>query len=163
MRLSNRNKAGLYSFIDTSLVMLLVFGVIAFFIEKYRMDVLGWESYLLIIVPLLLLIVFYIRGRQIFEYDSDGEALNFKNRNVIPFLEKPASDDFPKYKLKKYEVFNGVFFKRLYITISSKKGHPVVLKYDISYLTKKELANLKYSLNKAIKNNREQRESTDEI
>lgn len=154
MRLSNRSKAGLYSFMDTSLLMLLVLGVIVFFVEKYRIDILGWESYLLILVPLLLLLSFYIRGRQIFEYDSDGEALNFKNRNVISFLEKSVNDDFPKYKLKKYEVFNGLFFKRLYITISSKMNH-ATLKYDISYLTKKELNDLKYSLNKVIKENKE--------
>lgn len=43
MRLSNRSKAGLYSFMDTSLLMLLVLGVIAFFVEKYRIDILGWE------------------------------------------------------------------------------------------------------------------------
>lgn len=139
MRLSNRNKAGLYNFLNTILLMIMVGGIIGFFIERYKFNILGWKSYLLIIIPIILFIIFYIRGRQIFEYDSDGEALNFKNRNVIPFLKESSIDEFPKYKLIKYEILNGIIFKRLYITISSKKGHPIVLKYDVSYLTKKNL------------------------
>ncbi len=155
MRLSNRNKIGYYNFLYSALMMLLALGIILFFAERYRLDFLGVESYLLIIVPLLIILIYYFRGRQIFEYDSDGEALNFKNRNIIPILNQPANDEFPKYKLLKYEVLNGIFFKRLYITISSKKGHPIILKYDISYLTRKEISDLKYSLSKVIKENKE--------
>lgn len=161
MRLSNRNKAGFYNFLNTLLLMILVGGILGFFIEHYKFNILGWKSYFLIIIPIILLIIFYIRGRQIFEYDSDGEALNFKNRNVIPFLKKSSTDEFPKYKLINYEVLNGVIFKRLYITISSKKGHPIILKYDVSYLTKKELGDLKYSLSKTIKYNKEKKQPID--
>lgn len=155
MRLSNRNKAGLYNFLNTVFLMFFVGGVAAFLLERYKFDIIGWESYIFLIVPTLFLVIYYLRGRQIFEYDSDGEALNFKNRNIIPFLDKPASDEFPKYKLQKYEVVNAIVLKRLYITISSKKNHSIVLKYDISYLTNKELRDLKYSLNKVIKENKE--------
>lgn len=155
MRLSNRNKAGFYNFINTLLWMILVGGIAAFFLERFKFDVFGWESYLFILLPILFLVAFYCNGRQVFEYDSDGEALNFKNRNIIPFLEKPSNDEFPKYKLEKYEVVKIFFFKRLYITISSKKAHHTTLKYDISYLTNKELRDLKYSLNKVLKENKE--------
>ncbi|MDO5615091.1 MAG: hypothetical protein Q4G16_02795 [Cruoricaptor ignavus] len=160
MRLSNRNKIGLYNFFNTVLVILMVLGVLLFFLERYKIDVLGVESYLLLVVPILLLAIFYIRGRQIFEYDSDGEALNFKNRNIVSFLGKTVSDEFPKYKLEKFDIVNGLFFKRLYITIDSKKSHHIVLKYDISYLTKKEVADLRHSLNKVVKNNRENTQET---
>ena len=95
-----------------------------------------------------------MRGRQIFEYDSDGEALNFKNKNVVLFLDKPLSDEFPKYKLKSYEIVNALIFKRLYVTISSKKSNAIILKYDVSYLSKKELNDLKLSLSKVTKNNK---------
>ena len=88
------------------------------------------------------------RGRQIFEYDSDGEAVNFKNRNIIPFLSKEIRDEFPKYKILSYEVVNAIVFKKLYIKIKSKKEHIAVLKYDISYLTDKEIKDLKFSLKK---------------
>lgn len=135
--------------------MLLCIGIVGFILEKYKFNILGGLSYLLIIVPLLLLILYYINGRQIFEYDSDGEALHFRNRNVVPFLSKPLSDEFPKYKLMKFDAIDLFFIKRLYITISSKNNGSTVLKYEISYLTKKEVNDLKFSLNKVIKANKE--------
>ena len=160
MRLNNRNKSGLYNFLMTLLLMLLIAGIIGFLLERYKFDILGWESSFLIILPVLLLAIFFIRGRQIFEYDSDGEALNFKNRNIILFLDKPLNDEFPKYKLMKYEVVNALIFKRLYITISSKKNNATTLKYDISYLTKKQLMDLKVSLSKVVRTNQENKRET---
>ena len=115
----------------------------------------GNESILFVLLPVVLLILFLVRGRQIFEYDSDGEAVNFKNRNIIPFLSKEIRDEFPKYKILSYEVVNAIVFKKLYIKIKSKKEHIAVLKYDISYLTDKEIKDLKFSLKKIIKANRE--------
>ena len=155
MRLNNRNKIPLFNFFNTFLLLVLLGGVGTFIIDKIRFKVLGWESSLLIIVPIFLLGVFYFMGRQIFEYDSDGEALNFKNRNIIPFLDKPASDEFPKYKLLKFEVINLLIVKRLYVTISSKKANATTLKYDVSFLTSKEINDLKFSLNKVVKANKE--------
>jgi hypothetical protein len=158
MRLSNRNKASVYNSLTTLLLMMTMFGLIAFAANKYRFNALGKESYLLIIVPVMLLIIFYICGRQIFEYDSDGEALNFKNRNIIPFLDKPLHDEFPKYKLVKYDVVCIFFVKRLYVTVSSKNNGSTILKYQISYLTKKEVNDLKLSLNKVVKANKEKKD-----
>lgn len=65
--------------------MIAVFGIVGFLVNKYRFHVLGSESYLMIIVPVLLLITFHLNGRQIFEYDSDGEALHFKTGISFPF------------------------------------------------------------------------------
>ena len=155
MRLSNRNKAPGYNFINTLLIMILVGGIVSFFLEEYKFNILGSESYLLIIIPIIMLCLFHLTGRQIFEYDSDGEALNFKNRNIIPFLNKPLSDEFPKYKLISYEIVSLLFVKRLYVTISSKNSGSTMLKYEISYLTTKEVNDLKFSLNKVVKANNE--------
>lgn len=155
MRLSNRNKAPVYNFVNTVLIMILIFGIIGFFLERYKFHILGWESSLLIIVPALFLIMFHLAGRQIFEYDSDGEALNFKNRNILQFIRKSVNDEFPKYKLLKYEVVSFFIIKRLYITISSKKNNSNILKYDISFLSNKEVNDLKFSLNKVVKANKE--------
>lgn len=138
--------------------MITVFGIVGFLVNKYRFHVLGSESYLMIIVPVLLLIIFHLNGRQIFEYDSDGEALHFKNRNIIPFLSKPLHDEFPKYKLIKYDVINIFFIKRLYITVSSKNNGSTILKYQVSYLTRKEINDLKLSLNKVVKANKEKKD-----
>ena len=115
----------------------------------------GNESILFILIPIILLVIFLIRGKQIFEYDSDGEALNFKNRNIIPFLSKEARDEFPKYKLVSYEVVNGILFKNLYVRIKSKKEHIAVLKYDVSYLSNREIKDLKTSLGKIVRTNRQ--------
>lgn len=159
MRLTNRNKAPIYNFVLTVLNLLLALGIVAFLLEIFRFKRLGNEQYLLLIVPVLLLAVFLLRGKQIFEYDSDGEAINFKNRNILPFLNKSVSDEFPKYKVLKYEIANFIFVKRLYITISSKKKNTITLKYEISYLTKKEVSDLKFSLNKVVKQNLEKEKS----
>ncbi|AKK74508.1 hypothetical protein HX13_09090 [Chryseobacterium sp. P1-3] len=158
MRLSNRNKASVYNFINTVLMMMVVLGILGFLANEYRFNVLESESYLLIIIPVLMLILFHLNGRQIFEYDSDGEALNFKNRNIIPFLNKPLHDEFPKYKLIKYDIISIFFIKRLYITVSSKTNGSTMLKYQISYLTQKEVNDLKLSLNKVVKANKEKKD-----
>ncbi|SFM99895.1 hypothetical protein SAMN05421594_0244 [Chryseobacterium oleae] len=155
MRLSNRNKASIYNFVHTLLLMMVIFGIAVFLLNEYRFHAVGKESYIILILPILLLVIFHLNGRQIFEYDSDGEALNFKNRNIIPFLDRPLHDEFPKYKLMKYEVVNVFFIKRLYITISSKNSGSTILKYEISYLSQKEVNDLKLSLNKVVKANEE--------
>lgn len=157
MRLSNRNKTPVYSFINSLLIMFLIGGFGAYFLEEHKFNILGKESLLLIIVPVIIMILFYVSGRQIFEYDSDGEALHFRNRNIIPFLQKPLSDEFPKYKLQKFEIINLFIIKRLYITISSKNNGSTMLKYEISYLTRKEVTDLRFSLQKVVKTNNEKK------
>jgi hypothetical protein len=98
----------------------------------------------------------YFLGRPIFEYDSDGEALNFRNNHILYILaKKNAKDEFPKYKLLKFNIVNALIFKKLYIYISSKKAHVLILKYDISFLSRKQIKDLKFSLNKVIKANKD--------
>ena len=157
MRLSNRSRIPIYNFVLTLINVLIVIGLAGFILEKTRLAMFGNESVLFVMLPVVLLILFLVRGRQIFEYDSDGEAVNFKNRNIIPFLSKEIRDEFPKYKILSYEVVNAIFLKKLFVKIKSRKGHhqAIILKYDISYLTDKEIKDLKFSLKKIIKANRE--------
>lgn len=157
MRLSNRSRIPIYNFVLTLINVLIVIGLAGFILEKTRLAMFGNESILFVLLPVLLLILFLVRGRQIFEYDSDGEAVNFKNRNIIPFLSKEIRDEFPKYKILSYEVVNAIFFKKLFVKIKSRKEHhqAIILKYDISYLTDKEIKDLKFSLKKIIKANKE--------
>ncbi len=137
--------------------MILSGGCIGFIVDKMRFDILDEKSCILIIVPAILLIINYLYGRQIFEYDSEGEALHFRNRNIVPFIDKPLNDEFPKYKLIKFEMVSILFFRRLYVTVSSKNGGSAILKYETSYLTKKEVNDLKTSLNKVMNANKEKR------
>ena len=157
MRLSNRSRIPIYNFVLTLINVLIVIGLAGFILEKTRLAMFGNESVLFVLLPVVLLILFLVRGRQIFEYDSDGEAVNFKNRNIIPFLSKEIRDEFPKYKILSYEVVNAFLFKKLYVKIKSRKQHhqAIILKYDISYLTDKEIKDLKFSLKKIIKANKE--------
>ncbi|MCE3074633.1 hypothetical protein [Chryseobacterium gwangjuense] len=149
----------MYNFINMMLLLTLAGGIIAFFLEE-RLNILGDFSYLFIVIPTIMLGAFYLIGRQIFEYDSDGEALNFKNRNIVPFINKPLSDEFPKYKLISYEIIDIFLIKRLYVKVSSKNMGSTMLKYEISYLSKKEIKDLKFSLNKVVKTNNEKKELT---
>ena len=157
MRLSNRSRIPIYNFVLTLINVLIVIGLAGFILEKTRLAMFGNESVLFVLLPVVLLILFLVRGRQIFEYDSDGEAVNFKNRNIIPFLSKEIRDEFPKYKILSYEVVNAIFLKKLFVKIKSRKEHhqAIILKYDISYLTDKEIKDLKFSLKKIIKANKE--------
>ena len=157
MRLSNRSRIPIYNFVFTLINVLILIGLAGFILEKTRLAMFGNESILFVLLPVVLLILFLVRGRQIFEYDSDGEVVNFKNRNIIPFLSKEIRDEFPKYKILSYEVVNAIFFKKLFVKIKSRKEHhqAIILKYDISYLTEKEIKDLKFSLKKIIKANKE--------
>lgn len=155
MRLSNRNKTSIYHFYLSAILVILLLGIVVFFIEKSKLDFMGNEIYLFLIGPLVLAYIFYLRGRQIFEYDSDGEALNFRNRNIIRFLQNEAKDEFPKYKLINYEIVNLLILKRLYVTISSKKSHSIILRYDISYISNKDIKDLEISLKKVVKANKQ--------
>lgn len=155
IRLSNKKKTSLYRFFNIILLMILSGGCISFTIDRIRFNILDEKSYFLIVIPVVLLIVMYLHGRQIFEYDSEGEAIHFRNRSIFPFFNKPQSDEFPKYKLVKFEMISILFFRRLYVTILSKNSGTTTLKYEISYLTRKEVNDLKTSLNKIIIANKE--------
>ena len=155
MRLSNRKKVPLYNFMFTLSFLFVMIGGGMSFLNIIQLPVFGkMASTILLAMGFLGFLLIYIRGRQIFEYDSDGEALNFKNYGIIPFLGKEVKDEFPKYKLLSFEVIDAIIFKRLYIKISSKKHKESVLKYDISYLTSKEIKDLKLSLTRNIKQNK---------
>lgn len=156
MRLSNRNRTPFYSFIYSVVGIVFILGIIAYVLEINKFDVFGDKAWVLLLMPFVLFIFLYMLGRPIFEYDSDGEALNFRNSHILYILtKKNAKDEFPKYKLLKYNIVNLFIFKKLYVYISSKKSNVVILKYDLSYLSGKEIKDLKFSLNKVVKTNQE--------
>ena len=156
MRLSNRNKVPVYSFIYSLAGIVFILGIIAYILEINKFDIFGRKAWVLLAFPALMSLFLYLLGKPVFEYDSDGEALNFRNNHILYLLSKKnAKDEFPKYKLIKFNLVNVFFFKKLYIYINSKKSHVVILKYDISFLSKKQVKDLKFSLNKVLKLNKE--------
>ena len=158
MRLSNRNRIPVFSFIYSLVGIIFILGVIAYILEINKFDIFGNKAWILLAIPLMLFLLLYFIGRPVFEYDSDGETLNFRNSHILYLLtKKNAKDEFPKYKLLKFNIVNVLFFKRLYVYISSKKSHLIILKYDVTFLSKKQLKDLKFSLNKVVKINKEVR------
>lgn len=156
MRLSNRNRTPVYSFIYSLCGIVFILGIIAYVLEINKFDVFGDKSWVILLVPSLIFLLLYFLGRPIFEYDSDGEALNFRNNHILfVFASKNAKDEFPKYKLIKFNVVKTLVFRKLYVYISSKKSHVLILKYDISFLSRKQVKDLKFSLNKVTKANRQ--------
>ncbi|APD07942.1 hypothetical protein UJ101_02443 [Flavobacteriaceae bacterium UJ101] len=111
------------------------------------------------IIGLILLVITRYRGNQLFEYDSDGEALNFKNEDIVLsnfIASSKKSSEFPKRKLVSYKVKNSFLKRTLEITITSKKSSTgfTKLKYDISYLKKTEIKGIKKSLDKVLEENK---------
>ena len=158
MRLSNRNRIPVFSFIYSLVGIIFILGVIAYILEINKFDIFGNKVWILLAIPLMLFLLLYFIGRPVFEYDSDGETLNFRNSHILYSLtKKNAKDEFPKYKLLKFNIVNVLFFKRLYVYISSKKSHVIILNYDVTFLSKKQLKDLKFSLNKVVKINKEVR------
>jgi hypothetical protein len=156
MRLSNRSKIPVYNFIYSLAGIVFILGIIAFILEINKFDIFGNKAWVLLFFPALMFLLLYFLGRPIFEYDSDGEALNFRNSHILYLLSKKnAKDEFPKYKLIKFNIVNALIFRKLYVYISSKKAHVLILKYDISFLSIKQVKDLKFSLNKVVKLNKE--------
>ncbi len=143
----------IYLLIGTLFVLFLVTKFYPFRVFK-RIPV-----YMFPVSGFILLIIMQYRGKQLFEYDSDGEALNFKNKDAvlsyfIPSLRKHS--EFPKRKLNSYKINKNPLKKTLKVTIKSKKSRTGFsqLKYDISYLKKAEIKKIKKSLDKILEENK---------
>lgn len=112
-------------------------------------------------LPNILLILFGIyfhRIGQLFEFDSDGETLNFKNNGMFfsKFMEyRVKRAEFPKTKLLDFEVSDYGIYSSLVIYISSrrKKG-PRKYRFNITFLNKKKKKGMIESLQKVLEKNK---------
>ncbi|EKB58492.1 hypothetical protein [Bergeyella zoohelcum] len=154
MRLTTKRRTAFISSINALMILSLVFGILAF-VFNYKAKLLP-HNYLFLVFSGLVALIYFMRGKEYFDYDSDGEALNFKNYSPIPFWSK-KSDEFPKYKLKEFSIADAFLYKKLYIKIDSKKGKDIILRYDISYLNTNEIKDLYRSLSKVVKKNKAQK------
>lgn len=155
MRLSTKSRLPFYQFIDICLICIITISIFAFVFEHIQGKIFGNTSYVLLAFAIVLAIIFITRGRQLFEYDSDGESLTLHNDSVLPVFFSKRYHEFPKKKLDSFIVLNFFIFKRLYLTLKHRRKNTVALKYDISSLTQKEIDDLQISLAKIIKNNTE--------
>lgn len=114
---------------------------------------LDFATYFFLGATALSIFVFY--RRKAFKYDSEGETLSFHNYRYLKQHETAMGDEFPKYKLISYNIINLLIFKKLIVTVESKRTKPVTLKYDISYLSKTEFSRLTTTLDEVLRANKE--------
>ncbi|MDL1913217.1 MAG: hypothetical protein FDW93_01645 [Bergeyella sp.] len=152
MRISNRNKRVFYLLISPFLALLTFFCLFLFYFNKNRIERVDTVGVYTSAITIVLWILLFIRGKMIFEYDSDGEAFLFRNESIY-FNSSRGGDEFPKYKLLKFEILNLFFLKKLYITVSSKKKNRMILQYNISYLTRSQVKDLERSLGFVLEEN----------
>lgn len=112
-------------------------------------------------LPNLILLAFGIyfhRIGQLFEFDSDGETLNFKNNGLFfsKFMEyRVKRAEFPKGKLLDFKVRDYGFYAtlKIYITSRRKKG-PRTYSFNITFLGGKRKKGMISSLNKVLEKNK---------
>lgn len=105
----------------------------------------------------ILLFLIY-RGLPVFSYDSDGEVLNFTakepNLNVLGRLAV-THFEFPKRKLYSFRIMNYPFRRVLVVKIASKSGAHKKQIIAISYLKRRDIKDLRRSLNGVLARNKE--------
>lgn len=124
---------------------------------KYDDVPFNYSSLIPNVIALLVGIYIFIVGKT-FEFDSDGETINFKSNGVLvsQFMHyREQRTEVPKSKLKDFRVENYFFYKRLHIFIHSRnsKGYRHY-KYNITFLTGKKIKALKTSLAKVLEKNK---------
>ncbi len=115
-----------------------------------------WNHFLPNIVAILFGIYFH-RIAQLFEFDSDGETLNFKNNGVFfsKFMEyRVKRAEFPKGKLIDFSFFDVGLYSSLKIIIQSKrKKGPRSYTFNTTFLSRKKKRGMKESLRKVVEKN----------
>lgn len=159
MRINNKRVIVYIEALYTLLLIGLAFSIVLIavpisFIMKFV------SPYVLTGVFLLAIYLLYKLGNQHIEYSSDGEVLNIKTQDAFWAKYFPKSKvivDFPKTKLISFKIKNSFFKKKLELYITSKRSQSgyTKLSFNITFLNKSEISDLKRSLNKIVKRNKE--------
>lgn len=159
MKIDNKKKvAPILEIIYVVIAFLLIIGFFFSFIAEERFDPRIPNGVLLVIAFLILGYLYWL-GHAVFFYDSSGEAITIKNQSFtpLPFLNKDVKlAEFPRRKIKRYRIKKIFpFKKKLKLTLHSNKSMSgkTSITYDISYLTGKEIRDLKISLSNIAKEN----------
>ncbi|MDR3273121.1 MAG: hypothetical protein LBT29_06555 [Flavobacteriaceae bacterium] len=153
MKLQNRATRNKVAILNILLLIGLATSIVFFFL---RIEIRSYDIIVAAVCLVSLLCLNYL-GAPFFKYDSNGETLIIQNEKALPFsLTREHSADFPKEKLTKFSINYHFLFKRtLEIYIKSRRGSHgrSKLSFNISYLDRKDVANLKISLNKMLHEN----------
>ncbi|PQL90853.1 hypothetical protein [Apibacter adventoris] len=141
-------------------IMLLIVLLICLMLNYLNINILKKEDDIIVIISLLALLYMSYLGCPYFKYDSEGETLILKNeKSFFPtFLVREKQSDFPKRKLKKFAIKNKFLLKKrleIYIFSTRVQTGQTKIYFDISYLTKKQIKDLNFSLNKVINDNQQ--------
>ena len=155
MRFTNRNEIKVIPSIYIVLVAVFVTNVFVN-IEIMASDTeqeISFSHFVPNIVTLLLGLYVHRIG-QAFDFDSDGETLNFKNNGVFlsKFMEyRVKKAEFPKRKLGKFKFVDFGIYSALTIYINSrrKKGYRKYT-FNTTFLTRKKKRGMVDSLNKVL-------------
>ncbi len=160
MKLSNEKRKFYFHSVNTLFVLALLFLGFGLFITfgPIRMKLL-----LISIGVILLYFTHLWRGNPFFQYDSEGETLNFTNRNFYMLFGDPKvvkRAEFPKRKLLGYKISKNPLKRRLVLIVRSKRTENERSKqvFDITYLNKSERKDLMRSLDKVMKRNKQSTE-----
>lgn len=104
----------------------------------------------------IVLALYVIISNAYFEYDSTGMVVILKNdtmakKNYFPLAVK--SVEFPKGKLKGFNIRNYILYRSLNIYLNSKEKRTVKKHFNITNISPKRAKYLKQSLEKVIREN----------
>ncbi|MCY2687143.1 hypothetical protein [Salinimicrobium sp. TH3] len=157
MKFNNKKETSIIPSIYIIVVAVFITNTFASIELKYDDAPFNYSSLIPNVIALLVGIFIFIVGKT-FEFDSDGETINFKSNGVLvsQFMHyREQRTEVPKSKLKDFRVENYFFYKRLHIFIHSRnsKGYRHY-KYNITFLTGKKIKALKMSLAKILEKNK---------
>ncbi len=157
MKFNNRKETGIIPSIYIIVVAVFITNAFASVELKYDDVPFNYSSLIPNVIALLIGIFIFIVGKT-FEFDSDGETINFKSNGVLvsQFMHyREQRTEVPKSKLKDFRVENYFFYKRLHIFIHSRNSRGYRhYKYNITFLTGKKVKALKMSLAKILEKNK---------
>lgn len=157
MRFNNRKETSIVPSIYIIVVAVFLTNAFASVEIKYDDVPFNYSSLIPNAVALVIAIYIFIVGKS-FEFDSDGETLNFKSNGLLvsKFMHyREQRTEVPKSKLQNFKVENYFFYKVLHIYINSRnrRGYRHY-KYNITFLTGKKIKSLKISLAKVLEKNK---------
>lgn len=157
MRFNNRKETSIVPSIYIIVVAVFITNAFASIELKYDDVPFNYSSLIPNVVALAVGVYIFIVGKS-FEFDSDGETLNFKSNGLLvsKFMHyREKRTEVPKSKLKDFRVENYIFYKRLHIYIHSRNriGYRHY-RYNITFLTGKKTKALKISLAKVLEKNK---------
>ncbi|MDX1752700.1 MAG: hypothetical protein R3259_05905 [Salinimicrobium sediminis] len=157
MKFNNRKETSIIPSIYIIVVAVFITNAFASVELKYDDVPFNYSSLIPNGIALLIGIYIFIVGKT-FEFDSDGETINFKSNGVLvsQFMHyREQRTEVPKSKLKDFKVENYFLYKRLHIFIHSRNSRGYrYYKYNITFLTGKKTKSLKMSLAKVMERNK---------